>query len=113
MHLFQCPATEEFGPLHLRRALDFPGGASGNEPDSQSMQDTQETLGLIPRWERSPEEGMATRSSILAWRIPWTEAPGGLLSVRVTKSRTRLKQLSTYVTENCICTKKKPLLAQL
>ena len=24
------------------------------------------------------EEGMATRSSILAWRIPWTEEPGGL-----------------------------------
>ena len=27
------------------------------------------------------EEGMATHSSILAWRIPWTEEPGGLLSV--------------------------------
>ena len=26
------------------------------------------------------EEGMATHSSILAWRIPWTEEPGGLLS---------------------------------
>ena len=74
----QCPAAEEFGPLDLCRTLDFPGGASGNEPDSQSTQDTQETLGLIPGWGRSPEEGMATRSSILAWRIPWTEAPGGL-----------------------------------
>ena len=27
------------------------------------------------------EEGMATHSSILAWRIPWTEEPGGLQSV--------------------------------
>ena len=27
------------------------------------------------------EEGMATRSSILAWRIPWTEEPGGLQSI--------------------------------
>ena len=27
-----------------------------------------------------PEEGMATHSSILAWRIPWTEKPGGLQS---------------------------------
>ena len=27
-----------------------------------------------------PLEGMATRSSILAWRIPWTEEPGGLQS---------------------------------
>ena len=28
-------------------------------------------------WEDPLEEGMATRSSILAWRIPWTEEPGG------------------------------------
>ena len=27
------------------------------------------------------EEGMATHSSILAWRIPWTEKPGGLQSL--------------------------------
>ena len=32
--------------------------------------------------EVSPEEGMATHSSILAWRIPWTEEPGGLQSIR-------------------------------
>ena len=28
-------------------------------------------------WEDPLEEGMATHSSILAWRIPWTEEPGG------------------------------------
>ena len=27
------------------------------------------------------EEGMATHSSILAWRVPWTEEPGGLWSI--------------------------------
>ena len=32
-------------------------------------------------WEDPLEEGMATHSSILAWRIPWTEEPGGLLSM--------------------------------
>ena len=32
----------------------------------------------FPGLGRSPEEGMATHSSILAWRIPWTEEPGGL-----------------------------------
>ena len=31
-------------------------------------------------WEDSLKEGMATHSSILAWRIPWTEKPGGLQS---------------------------------
>ena len=28
-------------------------------------------------WEDPLEEGMATHSSILTWRIPWTEEPGG------------------------------------
>ena len=33
---------------------------------------------LIPGLGRSLGEGMITHSSILAWRIPWTEEPGGL-----------------------------------
>ena len=33
--------------------------------------------------EYPPEEEMATQSSILAWRIPWTEEPGGLLSTEL------------------------------
>ena len=38
--------------------------------------------GLDPWVEKIPlEEGMATHSSIFAWRIPWTEKPGGLQSV--------------------------------
>ena len=37
--------------------------------------------GLILRWEGPLEEGMATHSSILAWKIPWTEEPGGLWSM--------------------------------
>ena len=37
--------------------------------------------GLIPGLGRFLEEGMATLSSILAWRVPWTEEPGGLQSV--------------------------------
>ena len=32
-------------------------------------------------WEDFQEEGMATNSSILAWRIPWTEEPGELQSM--------------------------------
>ena len=31
-----------------------------------------------PDWEDPLEEGTATHSNILAWRIPWTEEPGGL-----------------------------------
>ena len=36
-------------------------------------------------WEDPLEEGMATHSSILAWRISWTEEPGGLQSMGVAK----------------------------
>ena len=38
-------------------------------------------LGSIPGWGRSPEEGNGSPPSILAWRIPWTEEPGGLRSM--------------------------------
>ena len=38
-------------------------------------------IGLIPGWREPLEEGMATHSSNLAWRIPWTEEPGRLQSI--------------------------------
>ena len=41
------------------------------------------------------EESMATYSSILAWRIPWTEEPGRLQSIGL-QSQTRLKRLSMH-----------------
>ena len=41
----------------------------------------QETLVPFLGWEDPLEEGMATHSSILAWRISWTEKPGGLQSM--------------------------------
>ena len=41
----------------------------------------QETQVQSQRWEDTLEEGMATHSSILAWRITWTEEPGGLQSM--------------------------------
>ena len=37
-------------------------------------------MGWFLGWEDPLEEEMATHSSILAWRIAWTEEPGGLLS---------------------------------
>ena len=45
------------------------------------------------------EKEMATHSSVLAWRIPRTRNPGGLLSMGL-QSRTRLKQLSSSSSEN-------------
>ena len=46
---------------------------------------------------RVMEKEMATHSSVLAWRIPWTEEPDGLLSMGVTQSLTWLKRLSMHV----------------
>ena len=47
------------------------------------MQETKEKLGFHPWVGKIPlEKEMATHSSILAWRIPWTEGPGGLQSTR-------------------------------
>ena len=45
-------------------------------------------------WEDPPEEGVATHSSTLIWRIPWTEEPGGLQSMG--SQRVRLKGLSMH-----------------
>ena len=41
----------------------------------------RETQVQFQGWEDSPEEEMATHSSILAWRMPWTEEPGRLQSM--------------------------------
>ena len=46
----------------------------------------QETLVSSLGREHPLEKGMATHSSILAWRIPWTEEPSGLQSMRVAES---------------------------
>ena len=59
----------------------------------QSMQETQETWIQSLSWEDPLEEEKASHSSILAWRIPWTEEPGGLKSMgwqRVRQDRARM-----------------------
>ena len=51
------------------------------------VQETQETRVRSLGLEDPLEEGMATHSSILAWRIPWTEEPGGLQSMGLQRVR--------------------------
>ena len=46
--------------------------------------------------EDLPEKEMATHSSTLAWRIPWTGEPGKATVHGVAKSRTRLQVLSSH-----------------
>ena len=54
----------------------IPGGSDGKESACNAGDP-----GSIPWVRQDPlEKGMATHSSILTWRVPWTEEPGGLLS---------------------------------
>jgi len=59
--------------------LGIPSGSVvKNLPATQELQETQ----VLSLGQEDPlEEGMATHSSILAWRIPWTEDPGRLQSM--------------------------------
>ena len=66
--------------------LGFPSASDGKE--SAEMQETRvQSLG----WEDPLQEGMATHSNILAWRIPWTERGAKWATVHgVAQSQTRL-----------------------
>ena len=65
---------------------------SGISPMAQTVKNLpamQETRVQSLYWEDALEEGMATHSSILGWRIPWAEEPGGPWSTE-SQSQTRL-----------------------
>ena len=68
---------------------------SGPVKNLPAMQETQETWVQSLGCEDPLKKGMATPSSIPAWRIPWTEEPGGLQPVG-SQSRTRRKLLSAH-----------------
>ena len=67
-----------YGRLNYNAFLDFPGDSEGKESACSAGD-----LGLILGWEYSLEKGMATHSTILAWRIPWTEELGRLQFMRL------------------------------
>ena len=64
----------------------LPGGASGTELACQCRRCTETWVWSLG-WEDPLEEGIATLSSILAGRIPWTEEPGGLQSMGLQRVR--------------------------
>ena len=59
--------------------MNFSCGSVGNEFVFKALHVGD--AGSVPGSEDPREEGMAIHSSILAWRIPWTEGPGGLQSI--------------------------------
>ena len=74
---WQFGQVENGRQFHLVQPISvgFPGGPSGKEPACQYRQMEQTRLCSLGR-EDPLEKEMATHSSILAWRIPWTEQPG-------------------------------------
>ena len=71
--------------------LDFQDDLTVKHPPA--MQEPQETWVQSQGQEDPLEEGTATHSSVLAWRFPWAEEPGGLQSVG--RSRTWLERGNT------------------
>ena len=59
--------------------LGFPDGSDGKEFACNAVRPGFNSR--VRRKEDSLEKGMATHSSLLAWRIPWTEEPGKLQSM--------------------------------
>ena len=70
IHLKTCSS------LYDDEHLGSPGGSVVVNPPTK-----QETRVLSLGWEDPLEKDVATHSNILAWRIPWTEEPGGLQSM--------------------------------
>ena len=68
----------------LSKSKDFPGGSDG-KASAYNVGDP----GVIPGLESPLEKEIATHSSTLAWKIPWTEEPGRLQSMG-SQSQTRL-----------------------
>ena len=60
--------------MKYKYILGFPGGTNGKEPTCQCRRCKRRRFDPL-------EEKMATHSSILAWRIPWTEEPGRVQSI--------------------------------
>ena len=65
--------------MHNIKHMGFPGGSVVKK--LSAMQEPQETGVQSLGWEDPLEEDMATLSSILDWKIPWTEKPGRLQSM--------------------------------
>ena len=81
--------------------VGFPGDSNGKASICSATDP-----GSIPELGRSPGEGVAPHSSILAWEIPWTEEPGGLQSMGLQRvghnwaTNTFISRVCTHV---CLC----------
>ena len=85
-----CSSLRKYGRGFLSPPLvrlGFPGGSNGKKK-KKNLHAMQETWGKSLDREDPLKKGMATHSSFLAWRIPWTEQSDGLQSMGCKESGT-------------------------
>ena len=75
----EIQAEEEPREVVRLGAINVVDWASLVAQTAKDLPTMQETRIRSLSWEDPLEKGMATHSSILAWKIPWTEEPGGLV----------------------------------
>ena len=74
------------GTYRSFKKYGFPYVASKTHVGSLVAQTVKNVPAMWETWVQSLEKGMATHSSILAWRISWTEEPGQLQSMGLQKT---------------------------
>ena len=75
--------------IEIQQGIDKLRGFSSGSDDKESAHNVGNPGSIqCLGWEDPLEKGLATHSIILAWRIPWTEEPGGATVHGVTKSWT-------------------------
>ena len=87
-----CSSGDDLAPVCLHDRIyfiylqrGFPGGTVVKNSPANARK-----VHLIPASGRSPGEENGNHSSILTWKISWTEEPGVLQTMRVSKSQTQL-----------------------
>jgi len=80
IYIHTCVCVYTHIHIYTYTHMGFPGGTSSKEPTYQCRKPKRQVWSLGQ--EDPLEEGMATHSNILAWRIPWIKEPGGLQSIR-------------------------------
>ena len=102
LHLSVRNLSSSYSPRSLKNSTCK---AQWKEPACQNRRHRR--CGL-DSWVEDPlEEGMATHYNILAWRIPWTEEPGGLQSMGLQRVRHNWSNLACTTLGNyvsvCVC----------
>ena len=99
---FAGALSGHIGYNHLQFRLPFLSLCTSNVEQVFPVAETVKNLPAMQEtrirslgWEVPMQEGMAIHSSTLAWRIPWTEKPGGLQSVRLKESDTPVRLTHT------------------